>query len=175
MDIYSEDMDKIEDSLGSLEGKDYISESSIAFFRDIFKVQYKIKSTLLKGEIQCSLSEDEIKEKMKQGKPLISLDNIPLKDTYLKNLLQDICEIMKRYENSDNSEEIRRLIENLDVTSELITRDQSMNAFMGEFDGKLPADKERLLDSLERALTWWCKQGESKRNPFLGSLNRSVD
>ena len=103
-------MNKVEDSLNSLEGKDYISENSIAFFRDIFKAQYKIKSTLLKGEIQCSLSEDEIKEKMEQGKPLISLDNVPLKDTYLKELFQEICEIMKSYENSD-SEEIQRLID----------------------------------------------------------------
>ena len=71
--------------------------------------------------------------------------------------------------------EIRRLIENLDVTSELITSDQAWNAFMGELDGKLPEDKENLLDSIDGALTWWRKKGESKRNPFLGSLNRAVD
>ena len=71
--------------------------------------------------------------------------------------------------------EVRRLIENLDVTSELITSDQSMNAFMGEYDGKLPEDKENLIESIDRALTWWRKKGEPKRNPFLGSLNRSVD
>jgi len=71
--------------------------------------------------------------------------------------------------------EIRRLIENLDVTSELITSDQAMNAFMGECDGKLPEDKESLLESIDRALTWWREKGEPRRNPFLGSLNRSVD
>ena len=71
--------------------------------------------------------------------------------------------------------EVRRLIENLDVTSELITSDQSMNAFMGEFDGKLPEDKKRLIESIDRALTWWREKGEPKRNPFLGSLNRSVN
>jgi radical SAM superfamily enzyme len=71
--------------------------------------------------------------------------------------------------------EIKRLIENLDVKSELITSDQAWNAFMGELDGKLPEDKENLLDSIDGALTWWRKQGESKRNPFLGSLNRSAD
>ena len=71
--------------------------------------------------------------------------------------------------------EVRRLIENLDVTSELITSDQAMNAFMGEYDGKLPEDKESLIESIDRALVWWRKKGEPKRNPFMGSLNRSVD
>jgi len=71
--------------------------------------------------------------------------------------------------------EVRRLIEKLNVTSELITSDQAMNTFMGEYDGKLPEDKKKLLESIDRALEWWRKKGEPKRNPFLGSLNRSVD
>ncbi len=70
--------------------------------------------------------------------------------------------------------EIQKLIEDLDVTSELITSDQSLNFFMGEVDGKLPEDKERLLKSIDQALTHWRLKGEPKRNPFLGSLNRSA-
>ncbi len=70
--------------------------------------------------------------------------------------------------------EIRRFIEDLDVTSELITSDFASNFFMGEVDGKLPEDKEKLLKSIDQALTRWRLRGEPKRNPFLGSLNRSV-
>ena len=70
--------------------------------------------------------------------------------------------------------EIRRFIEDLDVTSELITSDFAANFFMGEVDGKLPEDKEKLLKSIDEALAWWRLRGEPKRNPFLGSLNQSV-
>ncbi len=71
--------------------------------------------------------------------------------------------------------EVRRLIEDLNVTSELIITDQAFNAFMGAYDGKLPEDKEGLLKSIDKALTWWRKKGKSKRNPFLGNLNQSVN
>ena len=70
--------------------------------------------------------------------------------------------------------EIRRFIEDLDVTSELVTSDFASNFFMAEVDGKLPEDKEKLLESIDQTLTWWRSRGEPKRNPFLGSLNQSV-
>jgi len=70
--------------------------------------------------------------------------------------------------------EIRRFVEDLDVTSELVTSDFASNFFMTEVDGKLPEDKEKLLESIDQALTWWHSRGEPKRNPFLGSLNQSV-
>ena len=70
--------------------------------------------------------------------------------------------------------EIRRFVEDLDVTSELVTSDFASNFFMAEVDGKLPEDKEKLLESIDRVLTWWRSRGEPKRNPFLGSLNQSV-
>jgi hypothetical protein len=70
--------------------------------------------------------------------------------------------------------EIRRFVEDLDVTSELVTSDFASNFFMAAVDGKLPEDKEKLLESIDRALTWWRSRGEPKRNPFLGGLNQSV-
>ncbi len=71
--------------------------------------------------------------------------------------------------------EIRTLIEDLDVTSELITSDQAFNYFMGEeVDGKLPEDKEKLLESIDQALAYWRSKGESKRNPFLRGLDQSA-
>lgn len=70
--------------------------------------------------------------------------------------------------------EIRRFIEELDVTSELITSDYAFNYFLGEVDGKLPEDKGKLLKSVDEALAWWRSRGEPKRNPFLGDLNRSA-
>lgn len=70
--------------------------------------------------------------------------------------------------------ETRRFIEDLEVTSELITSDFASNFFMGGVDGKFPEDKEKLLKSIDRALAEWRRTGEPKRNPFLGSLNQSV-
>ena len=70
--------------------------------------------------------------------------------------------------------EIRRLIEDLEVTSELITSDFSANFFMGEVDGKLSENKGKLLKSIDEALAYWRSRGEPKRNPFLGSLSQSA-
>jgi len=70
--------------------------------------------------------------------------------------------------------EIRRFIEELDVTSELITSDYAFNYFLGEVDGKLPQDKEKMLQSIDKAIAHWRSRGEPKRNPFLGNLNRTA-
>jgi len=70
--------------------------------------------------------------------------------------------------------EIRKLIEDLDVTSELVTSDFASNFFMGKVDGKLPEDKEKMLKSIDEALAWWRSRGEPKRTPFLGSLIQSI-
>ncbi len=70
--------------------------------------------------------------------------------------------------------EIRRLIEDLEVTSELITSDYAPNFFMREVDGKLPEDKEKLLHSIDEALAFWRAKGKPTRNPFLGNLNRPI-
>ncbi|MCJ7743098.1 MAG: radical SAM protein, partial [Dehalococcoidales bacterium] len=67
--------------------------------------------------------------------------------------------------------EIRRFIESLEVTSQLVTSDFAANFYLGEVDGQLPGDKEKLLESVDRALAVWRARGEPKRNPFLGSLN----
>lgn len=66
--------------------------------------------------------------------------------------------------------EIRRFVEELEVTSELITSDFVFNYFLGEVDAKLPDDKEMLLKSIDEALAEWRLRGEPKRNPFQGSL-----
>jgi len=70
--------------------------------------------------------------------------------------------------------EVRKLIEDLNVTSKLVTSDFASNFFMGEVDGKLPENKENLLKSIEKALKWWRSNGEPRRNPFLGGLNQPV-
>jgi len=64
-------------------------------------------------------------------------------------------------------QEIRVFIEGLDVTSELVTSDFAINSFMGEIDGRFPEDKDRLLESVDKAVTYWQENGEPKRNPFF--------
>ena len=69
--------------------------------------------------------------------------------------------------------ELRKFIEDLNVTTELITSDYAANFFMNGIDGKLPEDKEQLLHSIDAALVFWREKGEPRRNPFMGRLNRS--
>lgn len=70
--------------------------------------------------------------------------------------------------------EIRRFIEELHTSSELITSDFALNYFLGEIDGNLPADKDKLLKSVDDALAGWRSRGEPRANPFQGGLNRSA-
>jgi radical SAM superfamily enzyme YgiQ (UPF0313 family) len=70
--------------------------------------------------------------------------------------------------------EIRSFIEQLDVTSELVTSDFAANFYMTGVDGKLPEDKQNLLNAVDRSLAFWQERGEPKRNPFMGRLNPSV-
>ncbi len=69
--------------------------------------------------------------------------------------------------------EIRKFIESLDVTSELVTSDYAANFYMQDVDGKLPEDKEKLLKSIDEALVFWREKGEPKHNPFMGRLNQA--
>jgi radical SAM superfamily enzyme YgiQ (UPF0313 family) len=64
-------------------------------------------------------------------------------------------------------QEIRAFIEGLEVTSELVTSDFAVNSFMGGIDGKLPEDKDRLLESVDKVLAYWRERGEPARNPFF--------
>lgn len=92
---------KIEDSLNSLRGKEYISESTVDFFWKIIRAQYKIKRALSQKDFPCSLSDDEIKQRMQQGVPLISFEDVPCNETLLKTLFQEICSIMENQENAE--------------------------------------------------------------------------
>ncbi|MBU2551139.1 MAG: radical SAM protein [Proteobacteria bacterium] len=68
--------------------------------------------------------------------------------------------------------EVRRFVEELDVTSELVTSDFAYNYYLGEVDGRLPQDRARLLEAIDRALDDWRARGEPERSPFRGPLNR---
>ena len=71
--------------------------------------------------------------------------------------------------------EIRRFIEELNARTELITSDFALNYFLGEIDGNLPADKNKLLNSVDDALAGWRSRGEPRANPFRGSLIRFAE
>jgi len=68
-------------------------------------------------------------------------------------------------------EEIQAFVGDLEVTSELITSDFAINSYMGEIDGSLPEDKERLLDSIDSMIAYWRTTGEPKRSPFFRRIN----
>jgi radical SAM superfamily enzyme YgiQ (UPF0313 family) len=71
--------------------------------------------------------------------------------------------------------EVRVFVDALDVTSELITSDFSWNFYLGEVDGKLPEEKEKVLAEIDRALAHWQVEGEPRRNPFMGKLNLELN
>ena len=68
--------------------------------------------------------------------------------------------------------EVRKFISELNTTSRLVTSDYAHNYYLGEIDGQLPHEKDRILGSVDKALAEWRERGEPKRNPFLGALNR---
>lgn len=101
MNAYGDDFQKIESSLDLLNGKEYISEHTVHFFKNIIKAHHKVKSRLHQEEISWHLTEDEIKDRIHQGKPLISFHVLPLKESLLKDLFLEICTIIKDHQNSD--------------------------------------------------------------------------
>jgi hypothetical protein len=68
-------------------------------------------------------------------------------------------------------EEIRTFVEDLNVTSELVTSDFAINSYMGEIDGKLSEDKGRLLESIDSMIASWRSTGEPKRSPFFRRIS----
>ena len=71
--------------------------------------------------------------------------------------------------------EIRVFVEALDVTSDLITSDFAWNFYLGEVDGKLPEEKDKVLAAIDQALAYWQGAGKTRRNPFMGNLNRELN
>lgn len=105
-----EDFQKIESGLSSLKGKDYISEPTVNFFRNITKAQHSIKIQLLKEETPYPLTDNDIKVKMENSIPMITWDKLSLNDAYLRDLFQAICGIMKNHEESESGS-IQKLID----------------------------------------------------------------
>ncbi len=71
--------------------------------------------------------------------------------------------------------EVRTFVAALEVNSQLVVSDYAFNSFVGDADGKLPEEKDRVLEVIDRALAFRRANGEPKRNPFLGNLNPPVE
>ena len=110
MTSYTDEFNKVEEILSSLHDKDYISESTVNFFRKIIKAQYEVRKQLDAIKAPSSLTEETVKAMMINGKPLITWEDVPLKEPYLKKLFQEICEITKKREDSE-VRELQRLID----------------------------------------------------------------
>ncbi len=140
---------EIEEGLNRLHDKEYISESTVNFFRDIIRAQYKVKDQLDEIKISSTLSEEKIKEMMINGKPLISWQDIPLEEAHLKKLFQEICEIIKK-QDKNKAEEIQKLIDaESDGTLKLITLIEKLfsqdSTYFHSLTGELKVDEQLLL------------------------------
>ncbi len=135
---------KIEGNLNLLLDKEYISESTVAFFRDIVRAQDKVKHQLRK-ELTFTLTEDQINDKLQEGLPLISHNDLPLTPSYLRPLFQEMCTIMLKQKESDvavirkllDAEEkgtldLRALIEKLVTHDDLFFQSLSRKLELGE-------------------------------------------
>jgi hypothetical protein len=69
--------------------------------------------------------------------------------------------------------EVRSLIGLLDGPSQVVTSDYAWNYFMGDIDGKLPQDKQKLLRAFDDAIDFWHRRGEPARSPFFSGVRRS--
>ena len=67
--------------------------------------------------------------------------------------------------------EVRRLVECLEVSSELIAGDYAWNAYLGNVDGRLPDEKAAVLAGIDRALAHWRERGEPGRRFLRRALN----
>ncbi len=142
-------INEIEEGLNRLHDKEYISESSVNFFRDIIRAQYKVKDQLDEIKISSTLSEEKIKEMMINGKPLVTWKDIPLEEAHLKKLFQEICEIIKK-QDKNKAEEIQKLIEaESDGTLKLITLIEKLfsqdSTYFYSLTGELKVDEQLLL------------------------------
>ncbi len=106
----SSEIQKIEESLNQLRGKEYISESTIDFFQDILKAQCAAKNKFKENSISISLADSEISEKLRQGIPLICWEDIPPNETLLADLFLQLCNILKNHQDSE-TEEIQKIID----------------------------------------------------------------
>lgn len=61
-------------------------------------------------------------------------------------------------------QEIRHFVEELDVTSELVISDYAWNYYIGEADGKLPNEKQVILNKIDAAINNWRTQATRERN-----------
>jgi FdhE protein len=140
---------EIEEGLNRLHDKEYISESSVNFFRDIIRAQYKVKDQLDEIKISSTLSEEKIKEMMINGKPLVSWKDIPLEEAHLKELFQEICKIIKK-QDKNKAEEIQKLIDaESDGKLKLITLIEKLffqdSTYFHSLTGELKVDEQLLL------------------------------
>ena len=67
--------------------------------------------------------------------------------------------------------EVRRLVECLEVSSELVAGDYAWNAYLGNVDGRLPDEKAAVLAGIDRALAHWRERGEPGRRFLRRALN----
>ena len=95
------DIHNLECELDQLRDKEYISETTVDFFRDILRAQQKTKSILNNKNYTLLLTDDQIDNKLKAGTPLLSITDIPLDALLIKELFNDICEILQNQQNSD--------------------------------------------------------------------------
>ena len=121
---------RIKEDVERLSALDYISKEHLDFFESITAAHDKAKNAIAEDEIYPSVSEDEAKQMLYEGFPVLSFDRMKMKTEPLRTHLKEICRILAKHEESKPSQvEVfsqSEEHEKLDV-KELITKAVSQN------------------------------------------------
>jgi FdhE protein len=109
MRICTANLKTIEQHLDNLRGKDFISDDTVDFFLAIFRAQHKTKTSLAGGSFPA-LTEDENRQQLAAGQPVLSLQSFSDCRDLLHSLFQELCGIVKKQDTTSHGD-IQRLLD----------------------------------------------------------------
>lgn len=96
------DREALEEHLDRLRGRDFISENTLDFFRDIFTAQEDIKK-MLDDVFFSGLATIDIQKKLSSGQHILSPDILKADPASITNLFRSLCGIIDKHGAADNA------------------------------------------------------------------------
>jgi len=74
-----------------------VSNQQRAFYEELINIQSTYKKRLGANELFLKLGKNQALERMRNGLPLISFEEIKIKEEIIKDILNDVCNILIKY------------------------------------------------------------------------------